>query len=258
MPAPPRPPPRPRQPSTRMTRCATSTRARPPPTSPRCARIWRARRSCPSRTRCPRRCTAPATRSPAARRWPQARHGIRLAEPLDHWLRHAFDSGLGLTTRGSLAARRLHDGHGVGRERISMSRPATSSITGSCSSASSAADRGLEQRIAAAAAAEKAADAPPAAAGQRGALAPAEQAVADFDPEVAAIFTDEATELIEASEQRAVQRLAQRAAAAPTCAETQAPAAHPQGRRAHGRHHGHGRPEPRARVARDARSRPAR
>ena len=27
----------------------------------------------------------------------QARHGIRLAEPLDHWLRRAFGSGLGLS-----------------------------------------------------------------------------------------------------------------------------------------------------------------
>ena len=27
----------------------------------------------------------------------EARHGIRLAEPLDHWLRKAFDSGVGLT-----------------------------------------------------------------------------------------------------------------------------------------------------------------
>src|SRR5260370_6851981 len=26
----------------------------------------------------------------------QARHGIRLAEPLDHWLRRAYGSGLGL------------------------------------------------------------------------------------------------------------------------------------------------------------------
>ena len=29
----------------------------------------------------------------------QARHGIRLAEPLDHWLRRAFGSGLGLATQ---------------------------------------------------------------------------------------------------------------------------------------------------------------
>ena len=31
----------------------------------------------------------------------EARHGIRLAEPLDHWLRKAFDSGVGLRTRTS-------------------------------------------------------------------------------------------------------------------------------------------------------------
>src|SRR4029077_16118147 len=40
----------------------------------------------------------------------------------------------------------------------------------------------------------------PAASAAEAAL-PAEAAVADFDPEVAAIFTDEATELIDASEQ---------------------------------------------------------
>ena len=34
----------------------------------------------------------------------QARHGIRLAEPLDHWLRRAFGSGLGLSDRGPRAA----------------------------------------------------------------------------------------------------------------------------------------------------------
>src|SRR4029077_2677234 len=59
-------------------------------------------------------------------------------------------------------------------------------------------DRSLEQRIAAAAAAEKAADAPPAATATEAPEAPTEPV--DFDPEVAAIFTDEATELIEASE----------------------------------------------------------
>ena len=66
-PPPPRPPRRRRR--YPMTRCATSTRAKPPPTSPPCARTWRARRSSPSRTRSPRRSTAPATRSPGARRW---------------------------------------------------------------------------------------------------------------------------------------------------------------------------------------------
>ena len=29
----------------------------------------------------------------------EARHGIRLAQPVDHWLRKAFESGVGLSTR---------------------------------------------------------------------------------------------------------------------------------------------------------------
>ena len=29
----------------------------------------------------------------------EARHGIRLAEPLNHWLRKSFDSGVGLAAR---------------------------------------------------------------------------------------------------------------------------------------------------------------
>src|SRR3569833_3439329 len=29
----------------------------------------------------------------------QARHGVRLAEPMDHWLRRVFNSGLGLLNR---------------------------------------------------------------------------------------------------------------------------------------------------------------
>ncbi|MBV8495221.1 MAG: hybrid sensor histidine kinase/response regulator, partial [Gammaproteobacteria bacterium] len=62
------------------------------------------------------------------------------------------------------------------------------------------ADRGLEQRIAAAAAHSAVQKAVAAVDG--GAAAPADSAdeAADFDPEVAAIFTDEATELIDASE----------------------------------------------------------
>ena len=78
-----------------------------------------------------------------------------------------------------------------------MSRPATSSTTGSCSSASSAPTAGLEQRIAAAAAARRR----PAGRRPRKPPAAGAEAAADFDPEVAAIFTDEATELIDASEQ---------------------------------------------------------
>ena len=127
----------------------------------------------------------------------QARHGIRLAEPLDHWLRRAFGSGLGLTGEdlallgdcmSAMESVASHLDESTGYfvnhwqllERIERS------------------DRSLEQRIAAAAAAEKAADAPPAAAATEAPEAPTEPV--DFDPEVAAIFTDEATELIEASE----------------------------------------------------------
>ncbi len=122
----------------------------------------------------------------------QARHGIRLAEPLDHWLRRAFGSAPGLTDEdlGLLAdcmsamesvATHLDEstGYFVNHwqllERIER------------------ADKSLEQRIAAATAQAEAAAAP-----ASGGEAP-EEAV-DFDPEVAAIFTDEATELIEASE----------------------------------------------------------
>ncbi len=134
----------------------------------------------------------------------QARHGIRLAEPLDHWLRRAFGSGLGLATEdlallsdcmSAMESVATHLDESTGYfvnhwqllERIER------------------ADKGLEQRIAAAAAAARAAEeaaAVPAAAPAEVAAEATEaaQEAVDFDPEVAAIFTDEATELIEASE----------------------------------------------------------
>ncbi|HUA88842.1 MAG TPA: response regulator, partial [Steroidobacteraceae bacterium] len=131
----------------------------------------------------------------------QARHGIRLAEPLDHWLRRAFGSGLGLETQDlallsdcmtAMESVATHLDESTGYfvnhwqllERIER------------------ADKALEARIAAASAAARAAEAAPAAAEPVTEAVEAE-AVAeavDFDPEVAAIFTDEATELIEASE----------------------------------------------------------
>ncbi|HYL03461.1 MAG TPA: Hpt domain-containing protein [Steroidobacteraceae bacterium] len=128
----------------------------------------------------------------------QARHGIRLAEPLDRWLRRAFSSGLGLRTEdltllgdcmGAMEAVASHldepTGYFVNHwqllERIER------------------ADKSLEQRVVAASAhaAPGAGPAGTAAVEPQGAL-PDEPA--DFDPEVAAIFTDEATELIEAAE----------------------------------------------------------
>ena len=122
----------------------------------------------------------------------QARHGIRLAEPLDHWLRRAFGSGPGLTDE-DLACSRTACRRWSRSPPIWMSPPATSSTTGSCSSASSAPTRPSSS----------ASPRPPRRPKRR---PPRPQAgegpdePVDFDPEVAAIFTDEATELIEASE----------------------------------------------------------
>ncbi|MBK7252007.1 MAG: Hpt domain-containing protein [Gammaproteobacteria bacterium] len=123
----------------------------------------------------------------------EARHGVRLAEPLDHWLRKAFDSALGLgdddlrllaDCMDAMEAVALHLdeatgfflAHDVLLERIGR------------------AERELDERIRAAA---LAAQPPPAAA------TPAlqgEAAPVDYDPEIAAIFCEEATELIEAAQ----------------------------------------------------------
>src|SRR6185312_11184890 len=133
----------------------------------------------------------------------QARHGILVAEPLDHWLRRAFSSGLGLTQSdlGLLAdcmvametvATHLDEptgyfvNHWKLQERIAE------------------ADKVLDQRIAAATAARAAQEAAADEAVSEEAIPEEEPEVSDdagdFDPEVAAIFTEEATELIEASE----------------------------------------------------------
>jgi chemosensory pili system protein ChpA (sensor histidine kinase/response regulator) len=122
----------------------------------------------------------------------QARHGIRLAEPLDHWLRRVFNSGLGLQNPDmSLLADCM-----VAMEAVVSH---LDEVTGYFHS-----HFGLHERIAQA---EKVLD-------QRIAEAAQEQAdtslhgeedeisddAGDFDPEVAAIFTEEAMELIEFSE----------------------------------------------------------
>src|SRR5438270_895455 len=127
----------------------------------------------------------------------QARHGIRLAEPLDRWLRRAFNSGLGLPD-GALAL--LSDCMGAMESVASHLDEPTGYFVSHWQLLEriERADKALDQRIAASTAREGAAPpAPePAAAGH----APPEEEVVDFDPEVAAIFTDEATELIEQSE----------------------------------------------------------
>jgi chemosensory pili system protein ChpA (sensor histidine kinase/response regulator) len=122
----------------------------------------------------------------------QARHGIRLAEPLDHWLRRAFSSGAGLS------------GEELGLLQDCMA--AMESVASHLEESTGfflnhwqllerieRADTDLDQRIAVTSGAAAAA-----IDGDAGSDA-ADEAV-DFDPEVAAIFTDEATELIDASE----------------------------------------------------------
>jgi chemosensory pili system protein ChpA (sensor histidine kinase/response regulator) len=127
----------------------------------------------------------------------QARHGIRLAEPLDHWLRRAFSSGMGLRTE-DLA---LLEDCMVAMESVAthLDEPTGYFVNHwQLLERIERADKSLDQRINAAA--EWHPGAAAAAAAALGTPGPAAEEAADFDPEVAAIFTDEATELIDASE----------------------------------------------------------
>jgi chemosensory pili system protein ChpA (sensor histidine kinase/response regulator) len=137
----------------------------------------------------------------------EARHGVRLAEPLDHWVRKAHDSGAGLmdgdlvligdcmtAMQGVAAHLDESTGYFVAHEAL-LARIAD-------------AEADLDRRIvqaAEAAQAETAAPVPPPAAPPPRPVAHAEpgadaEAAADYDPEVAAIFSEEATELIDTSE----------------------------------------------------------
>ncbi len=142
----------------------------------------------------------------------EARHGVRLAQPLDHWLRKAFESELGLTradlallgdcmTAMDLVAAHLDESTGYfASHGLLFARIAD-------------AEKDLDRRIAASAAAAastglhplRAPASPPPSGASQSSVPPAAQPgaaepPADFDPEVASIFTEEATELIEASE----------------------------------------------------------
>jgi chemosensory pili system protein ChpA (sensor histidine kinase/response regulator) len=160
-----------------------------------------------------------------------ARHGVRLAQPLDHWLRKAFDSGLGLShadlallgecmsAMDSVAAHLDEStgyfaSHGLLFRRISEAeRELERQIAASAQFADreggkpGSASAGARGPFAAPADRKEPAG-PPAAPSQAAsemrptAPAPAQPAEvpADFDPDVASIFTEEATELIEASE----------------------------------------------------------
>ena len=125
----------------------------------------------------------------------QARNGVRLAEPLDHWIRRTFASGAGLRTADltlladcmtamESVAEHLEEPTGYfASHRLLIERLIE-------------AEKALDERIALAAreTASPVEAAPPSATGEQ------PEAAADFDPEVAAVFTEEALELIEASE----------------------------------------------------------
>ncbi|MFM1885872.1 MAG: hypothetical protein RL026_1029 [Pseudomonadota bacterium] len=113
-----------------------------------------------------------------------ARHGIRLAQPLDHWLRKNFESRAGLTNedltllddcmRAMLdVTRHLDEGTGYFRSHDHLIARIE------------AAEHDLDARIAAAEAASVAGTA-------------AEADSHGYDPDIAAVFSDEATELLEA------------------------------------------------------------
>jgi chemosensory pili system protein ChpA (sensor histidine kinase/response regulator) len=142
-------------------------------------------------------------------RMAEARHGTRLAEPLNHWLRKAFDSGVGLddsdlllladcmTAMAAVAGHLDEDTvyftvHDTLRARIAR------------------AEHELDRRIAEAAehsertglhavSALQELQHPQLATAPAVAPAPGAPAV-DFDPEVAAIFCEEASELLEAAQ----------------------------------------------------------
>jgi chemosensory pili system protein ChpA (sensor histidine kinase/response regulator) len=157
----------------------------------------------------------------------EARHGIRLAEPLDRWLRKAWGSGVGLLDEDldlladcmnamQQVARHMDEStqfflqHDLLRERVAradaaldrriaeaaeaenveLSAPTDDDTTGETPALSAPV---VELAAVAPAVVPRPAAAPPE-------TAPADAGDADFDPAIAAIFLDEASELIDASQ----------------------------------------------------------
>ncbi|MDB6047023.1 MAG: type pili sensor histidine kinase and response regulator [Gammaproteobacteria bacterium] len=129
----------------------------------------------------------------------QARHGTRVAEPLDHWLRRAFASGLGLQQKDlTLLADCM-----VAMESVAthLDEPTGYFVSHwALQERIGAADKNLDQRIAAAAAHAEEQSSPSADELMSEEESEASDDAGDFDAEVAAIFTEEAMELIDASE----------------------------------------------------------
>jgi len=138
----------------------------------------------------------------------QARHGVRLAEPLDHWLRRAFTSGIGLRSADlTLLADCMAAMESVAAH---LDEPTGYFVNHwTLLERLGEAERALDARIAEAsrvdADKQAATSGPPAGTPPVEAEPPAApealvEEPPDFDPEVAAIFTEEALELIDASE----------------------------------------------------------
>jgi chemosensory pili system protein ChpA (sensor histidine kinase/response regulator) len=135
----------------------------------------------------------------------QARHGVRLAEPLDHWLRRAFTSGIGLRSSDLTL---LADSMGAMESVAAHLDEPTGYFVNHWQLLErlGEAERSLDARIAEAsrAGSSRAAERPETMAPAEPSAPEAEPEVMeeppDFDPEVAAIFTEEALELIDASE----------------------------------------------------------
>jgi len=154
----------------------------------------------------------------------EARHGIRLAEPMNHWLRKSFDSGIGLDdsdlallgdcmTAMESVAGHLDESTGFFvvndtlRGRIARAegdldrRIAEASDVAARSSISLALPPPPpEPEASPEAPLSRAAVAKAAAAAVMPANDSMDDAQADFDPEIAAIFSEEAVELIDAAE----------------------------------------------------------
>jgi chemosensory pili system protein ChpA (sensor histidine kinase/response regulator) len=149
-------------------------------------------------------------------RMAEARHGIRLTAPLEHWVRKSFDSGIGLDS-SDLAL--LADCMNAMRSVAAHLDESTGFFQshGALLARIETATEHLERRIVAAARTAEQTIAPAHAPAPTSSPAPAAPAVAappasfpavdvvedmttDFDQDIASIFTDEAVELIDASQ----------------------------------------------------------
>ncbi len=158
-------------------------------------------------------------------RMAEARHGIRLTAPLEHWVRKAFDSGVGLDSADLVLLADCMNAMRSVAAHLDESTGFFQSHSGLLGRIEQATEH-LEERIIAAARAAELAAAPAPAAPQSQTVAPAvaappasfptvtaaaaavaappadvaEEIVTDFDQDIASIFTDEAVELIDAAQ----------------------------------------------------------